>query len=91
MPGKVKAKKAKRHRFYDLELLVSIIFLCVFGLVMIYSASSYKAQLDYGKSSYFVERQAFFELISFFVMLLVSKLDYHRFRQEQLSFLRELR
>ncbi|MBO5574538.1 MAG: cell division protein FtsW [Clostridium sp.] len=79
MPGKVKAKKAKRHRFYDLELLVSIIFLCVFGLVMIYSASSYKAQLDYGKSSYFVERQAFFELISFFFMLVVSKLDYHRF------------
>ena len=49
MAGKVKAKKAGRHQFYDLELLVSIIFLCVFGLVMIYSASSYKAQLDYGK------------------------------------------
>ena len=47
MAGKVKAKKAGRHQFYDLELLVSIIFLCVFGLVMIYSASSYKAQLDY--------------------------------------------
>ena len=79
MAGKVKAKKAGRHRFYDLELLVSIIFLCVFGLVMIYSASSYKAQLDYGKSSYFVERQALFELVSFFAMLIVSKLDYHRF------------
>ena len=63
MAGKVKAKKAGRHQFYDLELLVSIIFLCVFGLVMIYSASSYKAQLDYGKSSYFVERQALFELL----------------------------
>ena len=79
MAGKVKAKKAGRHQFYDLELLVSIIFLCVFGLVMIYSASSYKAQLDYGKSSYFVERQALFELVSFFAMLIVSKLDYHRF------------
>ncbi|MCR5370680.1 MAG: putative lipid II flippase FtsW [Clostridium sp.] len=79
MAGRVKAKKEGRHRFYDLELLVSIIFLCVFGLVMIYSASSYKAQLDYGKSSYFVEKQAVFELVSFVAMLIISKLDYHRF------------
>ena len=47
MPDTGKKKKKKPHRFYDYSLLFTIIFLTVFGLVMIYSASSYKAQLDY--------------------------------------------
>ena len=35
------AKKNRPKRFYDYSLLFCIIFLSVFGLVMIYSASSY--------------------------------------------------
>ena len=34
------AKKNRPKRFYDYSLLFCIIFLTVFGLVMIYSASS---------------------------------------------------
>ena len=48
MPEPGKIKKKKPHRFYDYSLLFTIIFLTVFGLIMIYSASSYKAQLDHG-------------------------------------------
>ena len=51
------AKKKKPKRFYDYSLLFCIIFLTAFGLVMIYSASSYKAQIDYGNASYFMMRQ----------------------------------
>ena len=39
-------KKRKPRHFYDYSLLFIIIFLTVFGLVMIYSASSYTAQLS---------------------------------------------
>lgn len=72
-------KKRKTQSFYDYELLIAIIFLCVFGLVMIYSASSYKAQLTSGTSFYFVKRQGIFEAGSFLAMIAISRIDYHRF------------
>ena len=46
---------------------------------MIYSASSYKAQLDYGNPGYFMLRQAGVAGVSFVAMYIVSKIDYHWF------------
>ena len=74
----VKKKKKIRH-FYDYSLLFSIIFLTAFGLVMIYSASSYTAQLMYGDAGYFMKRQAMIAAGGFVGMLIVSKMDYHWF------------
>ena len=68
MPEPGKIKKKKPHRFYDYSLLFTIIFLTVFGLIMIYSASSYKAQLDYGNPGYFMLRQAGIAGVSFVAM-----------------------
>lgn len=70
-------KGGKVRRFYDYSLLFTIIFLTVFGLVMIYSSSSYSAQLRYHDAGYFMKRQGLIALGSFFVMLIVSKIDYH--------------
>lgn len=72
-------KKNKPRRFYDYSLLFTIIFLTVFGLIMIYSASSYAAQLSMGDASYFMDRQAKIALAGFILMIIVSKLDYHWF------------
>lgn len=77
MPGTGKKKKKKPHRFYDYSLLFTIIFLTVFGLIMIYSASSYKAQMDYGNPAYFMIRQGVIAGVGFLIMFGVSKLDYH--------------
>lgn len=77
MPGTGKMKKKKPHRFYDYSLLFTIIFLTVFGLIMIYSASSYKAQMDYGNPAYFMIRQGVIAGVGFLIMFGVSKLDYH--------------
>ncbi len=75
------AKKKKRaQRFYDYSLLFTIIFLTVFGLIMIYSASSYKAQLSSmygGNAAYFMNRQGMIALAGFVIMLIISKMDYH--------------
>ena len=79
MPETGKTKKKKPHRFYDYSLLFTIIFLTVFGLIMIYSASSYKAQLDYGNPAHFMVRQAMIAGASFVAMYIVSKIDYHWF------------
>ena len=74
-----KRKKKKPHRFYDYSLLFTIIFLTLFGLIMIYSASSYKAQMDYGNPAYFMIRQGVIAAGSFVAMYIVSKIDYHWF------------
>lgn len=72
-----KKKNKKPHRFYDYSLLFTIIFLTVFGLIMIYSASSYKAQMEFGNPAHFAVRQAGIAAVSGIAMYIVSKIDYH--------------
>ena len=65
-------------KFYDFTLLFLVIFLVGFGLVMVYSASSYTAALDHhGDSAYFLKRQAVFAVLGLAVMFFVSLVDYH--------------
>ena len=74
------AGKKKVRRFYDYSLLFTIIFLTVFGLVMIYSSSSYSAQIKYdGDAGYFMRRQAMIAVAGFLAMMVISKMDYHFF------------
>ncbi|MEG1294212.1 MAG: FtsW/RodA/SpoVE family cell cycle protein, partial [Clostridium sp.] len=81
MPKTGKTKSKKPHRFYDYSLLFTIIFLTVFGLIMIYSASAYKAQMDYGNPAYFAMRQAAIAAGGGIVMYIVSKINYHWFEK----------
>lgn len=74
-----KQKKKKARRFYDYDLLIVIIFLTVFGLVMIYSSSAYNAQISGKASTYFMKRQGAVAAGGFLLMLIISKLDYHWF------------
>ncbi|MDD3251991.1 MAG: putative peptidoglycan glycosyltransferase FtsW [Lachnospiraceae bacterium] len=71
------AKKNRPRRFYDYSLLFCIIFLTAFGLLMIYSASSYTAQLKYHDASYFMMRQLKIALAGLVLAIIISKLDYH--------------
>ncbi len=71
------AKRNKPKRFYDYSLLFCIIFLTAFGLVMIYSASSYTAQLKYNNASYFMMRQLKIAAASLILALAISRMDYH--------------
>lgn len=71
-------KKNKVQRFYDYSLLFTIVFLTIFGLIMIYSASSYKAQMEYdGNAAYFMTKQGIIALAGFVIMIIISKIDYH--------------
>lgn len=72
-----KNKKKKVRRFYDYSLLFTIVFLTIFGLVMIYSSSSYMAQLKFKNAAYFMNRQGLIALGGFFIMIMISKMDYH--------------
>lgn len=75
--GDVKKRSKKVKRFYDYSLLAVIIFLCIFGLIIVYSSSSYSAQLKTGDSLYYFKRQGIILAASFVGMIVVSKIDYH--------------
>ncbi len=69
-------KTRKLHSYYDYSLLFLTLFLVCFGLVMIYSTSSYNASRDIGNPAYYLEKQAASALLGIVVMLIVSKIDY---------------
>lgn len=66
-----------RGEFFDYSLLFIILFLVSFGLIMIYSTSSYSAGLKFGDPAYYFKRQAIYSVLGIVVMLLISKVDYH--------------
>ncbi len=59
----------------DLTILVPIIFLSLFGLLMVYSASNVVALDDYNDSFYYFKKQALFMLIGLSIMYIIIKLD----------------
>jgi cell division protein FtsW len=62
-------------------LLVVIAGLQVFGLVMVLSASSVVAIDEYGSSWYYVSKQAAWAILGAAVLVLVMRIDYHRWRR----------
>lgn len=75
-----KEKEKTKKRYFDYTLFTIVIFLMCFGLIMLYSASSYEAQMEHdGNSMYFLIRQGIFCVGGFVAMLFVAKIDYHKF------------
>lgn len=70
--------KIKNQNFFDYTLLFVVIFLIIFGLVMIYSTSSYEAASDFdGDSTYYLKKQLFATVLGAFVMGATTLIDYH--------------
>lgn len=65
----------------DFGMLVTIIILLCAGIVMVASASSYYALSNYNNSNYFLVRQLFFGIIGFIFMIIISKIDYKRYKK----------
>lgn len=63
--------------FFEYSLLFIVLFLVAFGLVMIYSTSSYTAELKTEDPAYYLKRQGAFGLLGVAAMLFVSRMDYH--------------
>ncbi len=71
-------KRKKEEYFFDYTLLFIVLFLLGFGLVMLYSTSSYEAALDFkGDSAYYLKKQLGATLLGLIGMIVVSKIDYH--------------
>ncbi|HEY5541226.1 MAG TPA: putative lipid II flippase FtsW [Coriobacteriia bacterium] len=61
-------------------LLGSALFLTVFGLLMVYSASSISALVKEGSAYYYALRQAIFILVGIAIAWVASRFDYRRFQ-----------
>ena len=68
--------RVKIKRYYDYSLLFLVIFLVGFGLIMIYSTSSYNAMKYYNDPMLYFRKQAIYALIGIPMMIVVSKIDY---------------
>lgn len=60
----------------DKVLLFAVITISIFGLIMIYSASSIWAEYKFNDSFRYVKYQGIFLIISIIIMLIISKIDY---------------
>lgn len=74
---KRRGKKDQTEHYFDYSLLFIVLFLLGFGLVMIYSASSYTAFQDYGDSAHFMKRQLLAIVMGLILMVMIAKIDYH--------------
>jgi len=76
--GKAKQKKKEQTEyFFDYSLLFIVLFLLGFGLIMIYSASSYQAFQDFGDSTHYLKRQLIAVVIGLIAMIAVANIPYH--------------
>ncbi len=90
-------KKRKSNSFLvtgtrglDTNLIVITMFLLVFGLIMVYSASYYKASMSkaFGYDSmHFLKNQALMSAVGLIVMLAVSNINYHILKKKPMIIL----
>lgn len=66
-----------KGRFFDYSLLIIIMFLIAFGLVMLYSTSSYSAMQNYGDAAYFLKRQIISTIVGLVVFAAAIMINYH--------------
>jgi len=71
----------RRHNSMFLGIAFLVAVLNLFGLVMVLSASSAMALDRYGTSWYHVTRQATWALAGTAVLVLIARVDYHRWRR----------
>ena len=72
-----RARQSNSENFMDYSLLFIVLFLLGFGLIMVYSTSSYEANLDWGDSAYYLKKQLFATILGLAAMIFVANVPYH--------------
>lgn len=73
--------REKGTTYFDYNLLFIIIFLLCFGLVMLYSSSSYTSANTYGDSAHYLKLQIRNILVGLVPMIFFAKVDYRVWRK----------
>lgn len=75
------SKKKENRLFYlfnkqEITIILLVLFLAVFGCLMVYSASSYSAEYRYGNQFFFLYKQIFGLILGIFAMFFFAFFDY---------------
>ncbi|MDO8498824.1 MAG: putative lipid II flippase FtsW [bacterium] len=70
----------------DLVLLGLVVFLSLFGLLMVYDASQFEAFRDFGDKYYYIKQQVFWVVLGFGALGFFSFFDYHRLQKLAIPF-----
>lgn len=71
-------ERSSGKRRYDETLLAVVIILIAIGLVMLYSTSSYNGEVKFHDPFHYLKKQGFATFVGFLGMVIVSRVDYHR-------------
>ena len=63
-------------RKLDISLIITIFLICIYGIIMIYSASSVWAEYKFNNKFHYVIMQSLFFIVGFILMILVSRISY---------------
>lgn len=74
---RIRKREGQQEVFFDYTLLFIVLFLLAFGLVMLYSTSSYDAYIDFKDSAYYLKKQMGATVLGLVVMVIVSQIPYH--------------
>lgn len=74
---RMRKREGHQEVFFDYTLLFVVLFLLAFGLVMLYSTSSYDAYIDFQDSAYYLKKQVGATVLGLIVMIIVSQIPYH--------------
>ena len=77
----------KKKLIADKKLFYTVTLLCLFGMVMLYSASNYSAIRDGLSEFYYVYKQAIAFIIGFFIMIFIGKADIEKLKKYKWFFL----
>ena len=73
-----KPELTKKGQFFDYSTLIIVFVLLAFGLVMIYSTSSYSAAATYGDSAFYFKKQLMATLLGLAAMMIMSFVPYQK-------------
>lgn len=79
--GKKSPLERLRKGRIDYFILIATMFLVLFGVVMVFSASYDYAKNTFDDSLYFLKRQGAWAVVGFVCMILISKTNYNLFRK----------
>ncbi len=70
------------NKKFDRTLFIMVLIIAIFGIIMIYSASSIWAEYKFHDAFKFVKSQSIFFLIGAILMYVISKIDYNFFKKK---------
>ncbi len=75
-----RAKFISQKKGFDLQLLITVLILVIFGLIMVYDSSAAEALKSFGDSYYYIKQQLIWTGIGLISMFFFARFDYKKFK-----------